>query len=61
MKKFVSLFWFIVYIVGVFGGIGYAAFNNAWFILVCIIMLGVMAYHKFCEAFNDLNFSKEKE
>lgn len=27
----------------------------AWFIVVCIVMLGVMAYPKFCEAWNDLN------
>ena len=54
-KKFISLFWFAVYIVGVFGGIGFAAFGEAWFILICIIMLGVMAYPKFLEAWNDLN------
>ena len=55
MKKFVAVLWLIVYLVGVIGGIGYAAYSQAWFIAICVALLGVMAFPKFLEAFKELS------
>lgn len=56
MKKyFISLFWLVAYAVGLIGGMGYAAYNGEWFIAVCVILLGVMAFPKAKEAFKTLS------
>lgn len=56
MKKyFVAFFWLIVYIVGLVGGVGYAAYSGAWVVAVCSALLGVMAFPKVKEAFKMLS------
>ena len=56
MKKyFVAFFWLIVYLVGLVGGVGYAAYSGAWVIAICVILLGVMAFPKVKEAFKMLS------
>lgn len=56
MKKyFVALGWLAVYLLGVIGGVGYAAYSGAWVIAICVIMLGVMAFPKAKEAFKVLS------
>ena len=56
MKKyFVAFFWLIVYVVGLVGGVGYAAYSVAWIIAICVILLGVMAFPKAKEAFKILS------
>lgn len=56
MKKyFVAFFWLAVYLLGVIGGVGYAAYSGAWVIAICVIMLGVMAFPKAKEAFKVLS------
>lgn len=55
MKKyFVAFFWLIVYLVGLIGGVGYAAYCGAWVIAVCAALLGVMAFPVVKEAFKIL-------
>lgn len=54
-KNFISLFWLMAYAVGLIGGVGYAAYNGAWFIAVCVILLGVMAFPKFKDAWNGVS------
>lgn len=55
MKKyFVAFFWLIVYLVGLIGGVGYAAYCGAWVIAVCTALLGVMAFPVAKEAFKIL-------
>lgn len=56
MKKyFVAFFWLAVYLLGVIGGVGYAAYSGAWVIAVCAALLGVMAFPKVKEAFKMLS------
>ena len=56
MKKyFVALLWLIVYLVGLVGGVGYAAYSGAWVIAICVVLLGVMAFPKAKEAFKVLS------
>lgn len=56
MKKyFVAFFWLVVYLLGLIGGVGYAAYNGAWVIAVCAALLGVMAFPKVKEAFKMLS------
>ena len=56
MKKyFVALGWLAVYLLGVIGGVGYAAYSGAWVIAVCAALLGVMAFPKVKEAFKMLS------
>lgn len=56
MKKyFVAFFWLIVYLVGLVGGVGYAAYSGAWVIAICVILLGIMAFPKAKEAFKVLS------
>ena len=56
MKKyFVALGWLAAYAVGLVGGVGYAAYSGAWVIVICVILLGVMAFPKAKEAFKVLS------
>lgn len=56
MKKyFVALGWLAAYAVGLVGGVGYAAYSGAWVIAICVVLLGVMAFPKFKEAFKVLS------
>lgn len=56
MKKyFVALLWLAVYLLGVIGGVGYAAYSGAWVIAICVVLLGVMAFPKAKEAFKVLS------
>ena len=56
MKKyFVAFFWLIVYLVGLIGGVGYAAYCGALVIAVCAALLGVMAFPVVKEALKMLS------
>ena len=48
-KELKSLFWIVVYIVGLIGGLGFALDAEAYFISVCIALLGVMSFDKFLD------------
>lgn len=43
-----------MYIVGLVGGVGYAAYSGAWVVAVCSALLGVMAFPVVKEAFKIL-------
>lgn len=44
MKKFLYFFAICAYIVGAIGGFGYAMYNKAYFIAVCVVALAAMAF-----------------
>ena len=48
-KELISLFWIVVYIVGLIGGLGFALDAGAYFIAICIGLLGVMSFDKFLD------------
>ena len=51
MKKILYFVMLFLYLLGVLGGIGYAAYNKAYVIVVGIIATGYMAYPKAKEYF----------
>jgi uncharacterized membrane protein len=55
MKKFIYFFALCAYAVGTIGGIGYACYSKAWFIAVCVAVLGIMAFPKAKEFFKKLS------
>ena len=48
-KELISLFWIVVYIVGLLGGLGFALDAGAYFIAICIGLLGIMSFDKFLD------------
>lgn len=44
MKKFLYFFAICAYVVGAIGGFGYAMYNKAYFISVCVVALAAMAF-----------------
>jgi hypothetical protein len=54
MKKILSFFGLCAYAVGTIGGIGYACYNRAFFIAVCVALLAWFAFPKAKQFFNEL-------
>lgn len=44
MKKFAYLFGLCAYVVGTIGGIGYAIYNKAYLIAICVAVLAWMGF-----------------
>lgn len=44
MKKFSYLFGLCAYVVGAIGGMGYALYNKAYFIAICVAVLAWMGF-----------------
>ena len=44
MKKYIYFVDLFLYVMGVIGGVGYAAYSGAWVIVVAVLVLGVMAF-----------------
>jgi len=54
IRKIIDFFGICCWAVGVIGGFGYAAYNGAWFIAVCVLVLGVLSFDKLREFVRDL-------
>lgn len=54
MKKLIAFIEFCAYILGALGGWGYAVHGGSWPIAVAIIILAVMAWPTFKEAYKQL-------
>lgn len=44
MKQIVSFLMICLYVLGAIGGVGYAAYNHAWAIVIGVIGLAYMAW-----------------
>ena len=54
IKKFGSFFGMCAYIVGAIGGFGFAMYNKAYFIAVCVLLLAAMAFPTLKKFFKNL-------
>ena len=54
LKKFGYFFALAAYAVGAIGGFGYALYNKAYFIAVCVVALAAMAFPTAKKFFNNL-------
>ena len=57
-KNFIYFFLLCFWVVGVIGGFGYAMYSNAYFIGVCILVVGAEAFpqvKKWWKKLNDLS------
>lgn len=54
MKKFLSFFCLVAYVVGAIGGFGFAAWGGSWFVAICVAVLAAMAFPFAKERFKDL-------
>lgn len=43
-KKALNFFGLCAWVLGTIGGFGYAAYNKAWLIAVCVAVLGVFSW-----------------
>ena len=54
MKQLVSFIMICLYILGAFGGVGYAAYCHEWVIVVSVIVLAFMAWPTLYNAIQNL-------
>lgn len=54
LKKILTLLIVCAYVLGTIGGFGYALYGGSWPIAIAIVILGILAFPKFKEAFKEL-------
>ena len=54
LKKIYCFFVLCAYVLGALGGFGWAAYNKAWLIAVCVAALAAMAFPYVRKAFKEL-------
>lgn len=55
MKKLFAFIAFCAYILGALGGFGYAVYGGSWPIAIAIVILALMAWPQFENAWKEMN------
>lgn len=55
MNHLLAFFIIVFYVLGTIGGVCFALYRDSWPVALAIVILGVLAFPKFKEAWQELN------